>query len=333
MSTLSNRFGHFGDGGRSFVITDAATPMPWVNVICNGRYGLVISQNGGGFSWYDDAQHNVLTRWDMDLVRDNSGKYLYLADRDSGAVWSATPAPCQMPLDEYTCTHTQGSTTFVTQSNGIRATWTLTVAPEDAVELWAVELTNTTGRSRRLRVSSYFDWCCGVAPDSKREFNRLFITTKHDPNRRAILATKNMWDIPPKSEKDHWNQPWPYVAAHAVCGAAFEHDLALGDKNAFMGKYTSIAVPKAMKDAQPATGGFGRFGDAAAALGGDLTIQPGATVKLHYLLAIAPDEAGVLALVDRYSAPAAAEKTLTAARAAWDKRLAPSHVETPARRL
>src|SRR5262245_63086872 len=75
MSLLSNRFGHFDPSGRAFTIKDAATPMPWVNVISNGRYGLVISQNGGGFSWFDDAQHNVITRWEMDLVRDRSEEH------------------------------------------------------------------------------------------------------------------------------------------------------------------------------------------------------------------------------------------------------------------
>ena len=78
MTTLSNRYGHFSDAFRAFTITDPATPAPWTNVICNGRYGLVISQNGGGFSWFDDAQHNVLTRWDMDLVKDCSGRFMLL---------------------------------------------------------------------------------------------------------------------------------------------------------------------------------------------------------------------------------------------------------------
>jgi cellobiose phosphorylase len=328
MSTLTNKYGRFTDGGRAFTITDPATPMPWVNVISNGHYGLVISQNGGGFSWLDDAQHNVLTRWEMDLVRDGSGKYLYLADRDSGDIWSAAPAPCSSKLDEYSCTHTQGLTTFVTATQGVRCTWTLAVAPDDNVEIWAVELANTGANPRRLRISSYFDWCCGVAPDSKREFHRLFFTTRHDPGRRAILATKNMWDIPPKGEKDHWNQPWPYVAAHAVCGAVFERDLALADKTAFLGKYGTTIAPKALKDAAPSTGGFGRFGDAAAALGGDFTLQPGASIRLHYLLAIAPDEKGVLELVDRFSGPGAAQKTITNARASWDHRLAPTQVHT-----
>jgi cellobiose phosphorylase len=330
MTPSSNRFGHFSDHGRAFTITDPATPMPWVNVICNGRYGLVISQNGGGFSWFDDAQHNVLTRWEMDLVKDSSGKFLYLADRDSKQVWSAAPAPCHTKHDEYTCTHATGSTTFETAANGIRCAWTIAVAPDDAVEVWSVELTNTTARRRRLRVCSYLDWCCGVAPDSKREFHRLFFTTKYDPTRRAILASKNMWDIPPKSERDHWNQPWPYVAAHAVRGPGegFEHDLAIGDKRTFLGRYGSQAAPKALTDTQSRAIGFGRVGDAAAALGGDFELGPGETARLHYLLAIAQDEPAVLKLIDRYSDPSTAQQAVAAAKSAWNQRLAPTHIET-----
>lgn len=325
---LANRFGEFESDGRSFLIRDPMTPMPWVNVICNGRYGLVISQNGGGFSWYDDAQHNVLTRWEMDLVRDTHGKFLYLSDLDTGDVWSATPQPTRVPLDEYRCKHAIGATTFTTLCQGIHTTWSLSVATDDAVEIWRVTLKNTGTTPRWLRISSYFDWCCGVAPDSKREFHRLFFTTKHDPARRAILATKNMWDIPPKTERQHWNQPWPYVAAHAVCGFEFENNIALADKTAFLGKYGTTAQPKAMTEAGETIAGFGRFGDAAAALGGDFTLAPGQTVNLHYLLAIAPDEAGVLKLVDNYSAPAAVNESAKAGLEAWKNRLSPTAIKS-----
>ncbi|MFO0831945.1 MAG: hypothetical protein U0637_08880 [Phycisphaerales bacterium] len=334
-TTISNRFGRFSADGNAYAIHDPATPMPWCNVICNGRYGLVISQNGGGFSWYDDAQHNVLTRWEMDLVRDCYGKFLYLMDRDDERVWSAAPAPCQAPMDAYRCTHEPGATTFETTTHGIATTWTLTVDPTDGVEVWGVTLTNTGAQPRRLRVSSYFEWTCGVAPDVKREFHRLFFTTKFDAARRAIVATKNMWDIPNKTEKDHWNIHWPYAAAHSVTCPSFERTLTIADKSTFLGRYGSTACPKAMtKNAEhgwsPASGGFGRFGDACAALGGDLTLAPGQTIKLHYLTAIAPDEAAVLSLIDRFADTDAPDRTLGNARAAWAARLSVTSVRTEA---
>jgi len=326
---LANRHGHFDSAGRAFVVTDPETPMPWVNVICNGRYGLVISQNGGGFSWYDDAQHNVLTRWEMDLVRDCYGKFLYLADRDSGDVWSVAPAPCRARYESYSCTHTLGSTTFRTRHDGIESEWTLAVAPKDGAEVWRVALTNDSGRARRLRVSSYLEWTCGVAPDAKREFHRLFFTTTHHPARRAITAIKNMWDIPAKSEREHWNVPWPYAAAHAVaCDKPFERELAIADRSTFLGRNGMSSSPAAMRGDIPADGRFGRFGDAAAALGGDLTLAPGETVRLTYTITIGANEAEALALVDRFTTPAAAGEAVRDAHAMWDDLLGPTRVET-----
>lgn len=330
---LGNRYGEFDASGKSYRITDANTPMPWVNVICNGRYGVVVSQNGGGFSFYDDAQHNVLTRWEMDLVRDCYGKFLYAYDVEQGTIWSLSPSPCRAEYSHYECVHTMGSTEISAEHAGIRSSWTLTVAPEDAVELWLVKLTNRSDKPRTLRLSSYMEWCCGVAPDIKREFHKLFFTTKHDAARNAVVATKNMWDIPNKSEKDHWNRAWPYVAAHAVAGVTFQSPHAIGDKAAFLGRYGSTASPAAMTRVSGGGGdgavtGFGRFSDPVAALGGEITIPAKGTVTLHYILAVAPTEAETLALVDKYRDPGVANAALARAHEAWDKRLGATRITT-----
>jgi len=333
---LPTRYGHFSDDGKAFRITDPKTPMPWVNVISNGRFGLTISQNGGGFSFFDDAQHCVISRWEMDLVRDSSGKFLYLADLDSGQIWSVAPTPCRTQHDSYECTHTLGSTTFRTAFSGIETVWTLAASPADGspggAEVWTVEIRNLSGRPRRLRIASYFEWCCGVAPDTKREFHRLFITTTHDEKRRAIVATKNMWDIPPKTEREHWNQPWPYAAAHAIVpgtGLTFTRSIAIADKEMFIGKYGGTDKPVALTgSARPHTGGFGRFTDQVAALGGDFALDSGGSAKLAYLITIGRDVNEALALVDRWSKPGAAETVAADALAMWDTLLGPTTVET-----
>lgn len=330
---LPSAYGHFHGAGRAFTITDPNPPMPWVNVISNGRFGLTISHNGGGFSFFDDAQHNVLTRWEMDLVRDCYGKFLYVADLDARRVWSAAPAPCRPAFTRYACTHTMGSTRFETEHDGVRIVWTIGVAPTDAVELWHVEVTNTGASPRRLRLCSYLEWCCGVAPDAKREFHRLFFNTRYDPARRAALAGKVMWDIPPKNEKQHWNQPWPYLAAHAVHFDAMTSRIAIGDKGTFLGRYGTTASPRAMldlpKDAAADTGAhFGRFGDAAAALGGDLSLAPGQTVRGHWLIAVAQSESAMLGLLDQHRDTAKCAATIAAAESAWTSRLSRTRVST-----
>lgn len=324
---LSNRFGQFDASGSVFSITDPRTPMPWVNVVCNGRYGFVVSQNGGGFSWLDNSQLNVLTRWDMDLARDVAGRYLYVSDLDSGEVWSLAPAPCFPSYSSYRCDHTTGSTAFHTEFGGIRAAWRLAVSPTDPVEVWTVELTNTGKAERRLRIASFFEWCCGVAPDTKREFHRLFFTTRHDAQRRAVFAVKNMWDVPPRTEAEHWNRPWPYAAAHAVHGP-FTADLAIADKRIFLGRSGDLQAPATMLSPASSAAGFGRFGDASAALGGDLRLAPGQTVRVHYLLAIESDETKVAALLDRHARPESAAAATREAGETWKRRLSPTRVRT-----
>lgn len=337
---LSNKYGHFSADGKAFTITDPATPTPWTNVVCNGRFGFIVSQNGGGFSWFDNSQLNVLTRWDMDLVRDQCGKFLYLADLnddrdadgDARRVWSLAPTPCRPEYDSYTCDHGIGFTTFTTVCNGVKAVWTMAVAAEDQAELWHVELTNLEARSRKLRISSYFDWCCGVAPDVKREFHRLFFTTSHEPakdgSRNAIFAIKNMWDVPPRSEAEHWNRPWPYVAAHSVAGLKFDAPIALADKTAFLGRYADPARPVAMMGSTPGAGIFGRFGDAAAALGGDFTIPAKGTVTLHYVMAIGESKAQTESIIEKFTPKEAVSKAIAAAKNAWESRLSSTAVKT-----
>lgn len=323
---LGNTYGSFTDGGRAFRITNPATPMPWINVISNGRFGLTISQNGGGFSFYDDAQHCVITRWEMDLIRDCSGKFLYLMDTASGEVWSVAPTPTGCTHDEYSCTHEIGATTFNTLKSGIRAKWTLSVAPDCGAEIWLLELTNTGTTPRSIRACSYLEWCCGVAPDTKREFHRLFIETTHDTKRDAIFATKNMWDIPPKSEKDHWNQHWPYAAAHTARGP-FTAKMAQADKEAFIGRYGTTARPKGLV-AGSTVGGFGRFADQCAAMGGDLTLAPGATAKLHFVIAIGQNIAEAGGIIDRFGTFEAAEAAVDRTRSEWLARVQSTKVAT-----
>lgn len=328
---LPNRYGRFIEGGRGYEITDPATPMPWTNVVSNGRYGFIVSQNGGGFSWLDHCQLNVITRWRMDLARDDQGRFLYAADLDlpegdPARVWSLAPKPCDTPYDAYRCTHRPGSTTFETQHRGIRAVWTLAVAPEDTAEVWRVELTNTTDRPRRLRLAACLEWCCGTQPDVNREFHRLFFTTAHDAARNAVVATKNLWEAPFGTSDDHWNRPWPHAVALGAGG--FDRPLATGDKRAFFGRYGSPARPLALTHNAPTAPRFGRFGDAIAAVGGELDLDPGATATARFVLGVGDSQAEALDLIGRLRDPQACDAAIAGAHDAWTRRLDATAVKT-----
>ena len=319
-----DRYGHFSDDGTEYVITDPRTPRPWVNVIATPRLGLVVSQTGSGFTWIDNSQLGVITRWQQDLTQDSSGKFLYLRDADSGAVWSLSPSPVWPRYGRFECRHALGATSFDTEFDGIEARWTLFCHADETVELWHVELVNLTDRPRRLQICAYLEWNCGVAPSPRREFTRLFLETAYDAPRRAVFATSHMWEVPSK-RFGHWNTGFPYVSALASTEPA---SAVQGDKTSFVGRYGSLRAPQALVD-EVWSPEFGRHGDAIAALRSFVVLGPRERRALGYALAVAASRSETVALLERTASVDAIQRALAEVRAGWRARLADHRVHTP----
>jgi cellobiose phosphorylase len=321
----SGRYGHFSSDGAEYVVTDPRPPRPWVNVIANPRVGLIVSQTGSGFSWIDNSQLAVIVRWQQDLAEDRSGRLLYLWDRDADEVWSLAPAPCWPAYDRYACHHGFGYTTFETELLGLRARWTLSVDPEETVELWRVRLEDVRGRPRRLSVIAYLEWNCGVAPAPRREFQKLFLETGYDAGKGIVTAGSHMWDVPSK-RWGHWNTSFPYWSAFAASSPVAA---AEGDKAAFLGRYGDWRRPAALQSDVPWPSLFGRHHDPVAALRCDLNLSAEAPFDLGFVLATAEDREEAAALARRFAAPEAMDASRAAAVAAWRDRLAGHRIETP----
>jgi cellobiose phosphorylase len=324
MALLQNEYGYFSDDGKEYVITRPDTPMPWINVISNGDYGLTLSQAGSGYSWRTHAGLNRITRWEQDLIRDEWGKYLYLRDADSGEFWSTAWQPRGTKLDEYRVRHGRGYSTIESRHETISSQVTYTVPLDAPCELWILRLHNLGLAPRRLQAFSYFEWGLGAAPDWHREFHRIFIETSYDSDHGALLAGKVLWELPGE-HGPHWNRSWPYVAFHSASVAPAGFD---ADKRGFLGRHGRLDNPRALREGrlQHMTG---RGGDAIGSLQVDLELAPGATTELVFVLGAADNRDIALALVDRYKEPAAADEALAEVRRFWEQLTGELAIETP----
>jgi len=326
-----SEYGFFTKGGEEYVITRPDTPKPWVNVICNGDYGLIISQTGGGYSWRTHAKFNRLTRWEQDLVKDEWGKYLYLRDNDSGDYWSLTWKPVCRPPERYECRHGLGYTTISCLNAGIESTVTFFVPLDEPLEVWYVRLHNRSDCPRHLSLFSYFEWLLGVAPDWHREFHRLFVETRFDAALGAILASKRLWELPgrelPSARGGRWNRSWDYLAFHAASPspAGFE-----GDKEAFLGMYGSVQCPQAVVCGQSPQR-EGRWGDPIGSLRVDVSLAPGEEKAIIFTLGAVEELSEAERLVAKYRDVKAAQEALAKVKDFWRKFLSPLWVETPDR--
>jgi cellobiose phosphorylase len=326
MKRFETRYGRFSEDGREYVIARPDTPRPWVNVICpGGGYGAVVSQAGGGYSWSEHATFNRLTRWEQDLVRDAWGRWLYCRDRDTHDLWSLAWQPVQADSERYECRHGIGYTTFSALHGGIESEYTIFVPPGEPLELWRVRLTNRSRRARRLDLTTCLEWNLGPAPDTHREFHRLFIDVEPVPAAHALLATKCLNTIAEGGKGQPWNVEWPHVAFHAssVRPTAFD-----GDKEVFLGRHGDYARPVALSRPR-LSGTSGRGLDAIGALQVTVTLAPGETKEVTFALGLAPDRATALRLARRYRRPAAVEGAWQRMRRFWDDALAGLEVSTP----
>ena len=76
------RYGHFDDAAKEYVIETPATPLPWINYLGNEDFFSLISNTGGGYSFYKDAKLRRITRYRYNNVPADNGLPLLLPEPD-----------------------------------------------------------------------------------------------------------------------------------------------------------------------------------------------------------------------------------------------------------
>lgn len=320
---LDNKYGYFTQDGKEFVITEPYTPRPWVNVISNGDYSMIITQTGGGYSFRGNAEQNRLTRSFQDIVKDNWGKYYYIRDLDSGKYWSAGAFPVKDGIDEYQVRHGIGYSVITRKTNGIRSSLTTYVAANDPMEYMVLTLTNESGKTRRLDVTGYFEWACGIAFDTHREFQRLFYGLEFDEKLNSMLVNKCLWGFP-DAQGRYNNDDWPYTAFYACSDRVQSFDC---DKTTFIGMYRDDKTPAAM-ESDSLAGSHGRYCEPIAALRVVKTLQVGESATIVFSLGMARKETeSYEELISRCNEQDAARE-LQAVSAKWDGIISAERVQT-----
>ncbi len=320
---FKSHFGYFTEDGREYVITRPDTPRPWVNVICNGDYGLIESQTGSGFSWRDNSNLSRITRWEQDLIKDSWGKYIYLRDQESGDFWSATWKPCVPDFDFYEVRHGQGYSILKSKLNGISVEKTIFVDVEEPVEVWKVVLKNESSKKRKLSLFTYFEWCLGNAGDTHREFQKTFIETSIDQKNGCLFGLKRAPLVPGFISTGMTEKPLEAFHASNIKPVAYE-----GDKEAFFGRYGEIQAPKSVVDGK-LNNTQGKWGDSIASLQVDIELEASESKTVVFTVGVSKSHAQAAAIIKKYSDSQATDRELNKAKALWDSFVNATTIDTP----
>jgi cellobiose phosphorylase len=169
------RFGHFDDAAREYVISRPDTPLPWINYLGSQDYVAIISNTGGGYSFFRDARLRRLIRYRYNNAPlDIGGRFVYLRDDESGEYWSPGWQPAQRDLDAYECRHGLGYTVIGSRREGIRAETLYLVPVGETLELWRVRITNERNTPASLSVFGAVEFCLWDANDDATNFQRNY---------------------------------------------------------------------------------------------------------------------------------------------------------------
>jgi len=324
MKQFETKYGYFDNGGKEFVIKTPTTPKPWVNVISNGTYGLVVSQTGGGFSWNEHSEFNRITRWHQDLIKDDWGKYFYFKNNRTGEVWSPLWQPIKTKFDSFECRYGLGYAAFTTEYKGIKVTCNLFVPFNETLEIWDFKIENNSSEELDLSIYTYFEWVLGSSNDYHREFHKTFLETEFDDNLNSLIASKRLWDIP-LGDRGHWNIQYEYLGFVSSSKKIAEYE---GDKEAFIGNYGTLSNPAALSK-EKLEGKLGKFNDSIGTIKVNLNLAKGDKDNVSFYIGLKETKEQINESLGKLGKPDTIENLLDEVKKTWEKLLGDLNIETP----
>jgi cellobiose phosphorylase len=312
----ANAYGYYDEGAREYAITRPDTPTPWINYIGEGRYGGIVSNTGGGYSFDRDPRNLRVTRYRYNAVpADQPGRYVYLRDQDSGEYWSPTWQPVRRDLDAYECRHGTAYTTIRSEYRGIEAELRYFVPPgaaDDAMpcELWVLRVRNAGSTPRRLRSFTYAEFSFNDA------FNDM---VNLDWAQQIVFSTCEGGIIRVRTKF----KPLVYFFGSSEAPAGYTCD-----REDFVGRARDLSDPIVVETGEPSNSPSPR-GNSVGSLTHDIELGPGEERRIVYVMGATERPEGIAGAVGRFADPAEVDASFAALRADWDRYLSHFSVETP----
>jgi cyclic beta-1,2-glucan synthetase len=295
----------------------ADTSVPDVQLLSNGRYQVMLTNAGGGYSrWKDFA----VTRWREDTTCDNWGSFIYLRDttkhselngkhsalnkeqsasnrepdESNGEFWSATHQPTLKRADNYAAMFSEGRAEYRRRDMDIETYSEIVVSPEDDIDLRRLKITNRSKRSRTIEITSYAEVVLATqaADAGQTAFGKLFVQTEILPNHRALLCTKR-----PRSAEEQ--APWSFHLL-ATNGTPITQVSYETDRVKFIGRGRTLVAPQALISSGDLSGSQGSVLDPVVAIRCFITLEAEQSATLMFISGAAASRHASMQLIEKY---------------------------------
>ena len=259
------------------VINTPNTPIPEVQLLSNGRYHVMVSNSGGGYSRWRDL---AITRWREDGTCDNWGTFCYIRDLETNEFWSTAHQPTLKTAEHFEAIFSQGRAEFRRKQNNIDSYTEIIVSPEDDIEIRRLHLTNRTRKKRQIEITSYSEVVLNapIAEMLHPAFSNLFVQTEILSQRHAIIATRR-----PRSVDER--PPWMFHLMKVHQSA--QHEVSYEtSRDHFIGRGNSTADPQVMYQSEGLSGSEGSVLDPVMSIQYRIPMKPYESVIIDMVYGI-----------------------------------------------
>ncbi len=306
------QYGYFDQKANEYVITRPDTPTPWINYIGSGKYGGIVSNTGGGYSFHKDPRNRRLTRYRYNNIpMDRPGRYVYIRDAATGEYWNPGFQPVQRRLDSYRCRHGMGYTVLEGEYKAIASDVTYFVPDDIDLEIWLVKVKNLGHTPRTLQLFTYSEFCFWDAV--KDQQNVDWVQQINQGRYEDGIIT--------------WH-PHEYKNTCAYFATGEEINSYDTNLESFIGRYRSEANPIAVEMGACANSISYRM-NGVGAFCIDLDLSPHEEREMVFILGFTENKAEIKNEISKYLNVNEAKAALSRLNSSWKEFMSKIQVETP----
>ena len=272
-------------------LTAPAAEAPVTHLLSNGRYAIMLTSAGSGYSrWRDIA----VTRWREDATRDNWGSYIFLRDTQTGKVWSAGAQPAGGEPDSYEVMFGEDRAEFIRHDGTLGTLMDVVVSAEDDAEVRRISLVNSSRRRREIELTSYAEIVLAppAADNAHPAFSKMFVETEYLAEFGALIATRRRRS---PHEPEIWAAHFAVVEGELTAVPQYETDRAR-----FLGRGRDIGNAAAI-EGDPLSDTVGTVLDPIFALRYRVAVPPGNVARIAFWTVVASSRAELIDLVDKHN--------------------------------
>ena len=185
-----NEYGGFSSDGKEYLIKvnkENRLPTVWSHMMTNEKFGTIVTENMGGYSWYKNSRVNRVSSWGNNASYDMPSETIYLKDKNTNKAWSLGLNP--MPDNKnYNVIYGFGYCRYIHKSSGIEQELDVFVPREDSCKVSILNLKNTTPNRKKLKLYYYIKPVIG---EDEIKSNG-YIDLQYDSNNN-ILCSQNLY--------------------------------------------------------------------------------------------------------------------------------------------